>query len=206
MQYDAPQGWASPARGRAPCPGGPEPRRTRGRRWRAALLATFSGSAPGGQDQQRNRIAGYAREDERAPRQWPCVRATSRHSDGTCNGAMRRFDRKRRREATQLAAVIVCVVVGVRRACRARAPAPADDERTEPLQPHRREFWASLAGEERLPVAVWARLDRSRRAARDYGRGQHSEQGCADADPQTATGPPLFSQPRDPRPSSIAAQ
>ena len=113
VQYDALQGWASPVRGRALCSGGPEPRRTRGRRWRAAPLATVSGSAPRGQDQQRNRNAGYDREDERAPRQRPLVRATSRHSGGACNGAMRCFDRKRRREATQLAAVVVCVVADV---------------------------------------------------------------------------------------------
>ena len=85
----------------------------RGQRWRVAPLATVSGGAPGGQDQQRNRIAGYDREDERAPRQWPLVRATSRHSGGACNGAIRRFDRKRRREATQLTAVFVCLVVDI---------------------------------------------------------------------------------------------
>ena len=76
-------------------------------------MATVSGSAPGGQDQQRNRIAGYGREDERAPRQWRRVRAMSRHSGGAFNGAMRRANRKRLRELTQLAAVVVCLVVGV---------------------------------------------------------------------------------------------
>ena len=112
-QCDVPQGWSSHARGRAACSGGPEPRRMRERRWRAAPFETVLGSAPGEQGQQRNRIAGYNREDERAPRRWPRVRATSRHSGGACNSAMRRFDRKRRREATLPAAVVICLVVDV---------------------------------------------------------------------------------------------
>ena len=76
------------------------------RRWRPSRAARP-------EDMTSSATESWAMTEKTSARQRPLVRATSRHRGGACNSAMRRFDRKRRREVTQLAAVIVCLVAGV---------------------------------------------------------------------------------------------